>query len=104
LVPNYGKMMKQVQKLQQDMAKVQEELADEKVEASAGGGMVKVVVSGQQKILEVKINPEALDPSDVEMLEDMILVATSEAMQKAQDLAAQRLGPLTGGLNVPGLM
>lgn len=103
-MPHYGKMMKQVQKLQQDMAKAQEELAQEKIEASVGGGMVRVVISGQQEVLEIKISPEAVDPNDVQMLEDLILAAVKEAMRQAQDLAARKLGGLTGGLSIPGLM
>ena len=98
------KMMKQVQKLQQDIAKAQEELAQEKIEASVGGGMVRVVISGQQEVLEIKISPEAVDPNDVQMLEDLILAAVKEAMRQAQDLSARKLGGLTGGLSIPGLM
>lgn len=103
-MPHYGKMMKQVQKLQQDIAKAQEELAQEKIEASVGGGMVRVVISGQQEVLEIKISPEAVDPNDVQMLEDLILAAVKEAMRQAKDLAARKLGGLTGGLSIPGLM
>lgn len=103
-MPHYGKMMKQVQKLQQDIAKAQEELAQEKIEASVGGGMVRVVISGQQEVLEIKISPEAVDPNDVQMLEDLILAAVKEAMRQAQDLSARKLGGLTGGLSIPGLM
>lgn len=101
--PDYGKIMKQVQKMQQDMAKAQEELGNERIEASAGGGMVKVVVSGNQQLLEIKIDPQAVDPNDVEMLQDMILAAVNEGMRQAQELAARKLGSLTGGLNIPGL-
>lgn len=103
-MPHYGKMMKQVQKLQQDIAKAQEELAQEKIEASVGGGTVRVVISGQQEVLEIKISPEAVDPNDVQMLEDLILAAVKEAMRQAQDLSARKLGGLTGGLSIPGLM
>lgn len=101
--PDYGKIMKQVQKMQQDMAKAQEELGNERIEASAGGGMVKVVVSGNQQLLEIKIDPQAVDPNDVEMLQDMILAAVNEGMRQAQELASRKLGSLTGGLNIPGL-
>lgn len=101
--PDYGKIMKQVQKMQQDMAKAQEELGNERIEASAGGGMVKVVVSGNQQLLEIKIDPQAVDPNDVEMLQDMILAAVNEGMRQAQELAARKLGGLTAGLNIPGL-
>lgn len=104
MIPNYGKMMKQIQKLQQDMAKAQEELAQEKIETSTGGGMVKVTINGQQEVLEIKIEPSAVNPDDVEMLEDMILVAVNEAMRQCRDLASKKLGGLTGGLSIPGLM
>lgn len=101
---NYGKMMKQVQEMQKQMAKAQEELADEVVEASAGGGMVTVKVSGDLKIQEIKIDPGAVDPDDAEMLEDMVMAAVNEALRSAQELASNKLGGLTGGLNIPGLM
>ena len=101
---NYGKMMKQVQEMQKQMVKAQEELANEEVEASAGGGMVTVKVTGDLKIKSIKIDPGAVDPDDVEMLEDMVLAATNEAMRSAQELASSRMNGLTGGLNIPGLM
>lgn len=101
--PNYQKMMKQVQKMQADMAKAQEELAKEEVEASAGGGMVTVRMTGALEITSVKIDPAAVDPEDVELLEDMVLAAANEALRSAQDLASKRLGGLTAGLNLPGL-
>ncbi|MCZ7664484.1 MAG: YbaB/EbfC family nucleoid-associated protein [Thermoleophilia bacterium] len=101
--PNYQKMMKQVQKMQADMAKAQEELAKEVVEASAGGGMVTVKVTGALEIESVKIDPAAVDPEDVEMLEDMVLAAANEALRSAQDLANKKLGGLTAGLNLPGM-
>ncbi len=101
---NYGKMMKQVQDMQKQMVKAQEELATMEVEASAGGGMVTVKVSGDLKINSVKIDPGAVDPDDVEMLEDMILAATNEALRSAQELASSKMSGLTGGLNIPGLM
>jgi DNA-binding YbaB/EbfC family protein len=101
--PNYQKMLKQVQKMQADMAKIQEDLANEVVEASAGGGMVTVQVSGALEIKGIKIDPAAVDPDDVEMLEDMVLAATNEALRSAQELANRRLGGLTAGLGIPGL-
>ena len=101
--PNYQKMMKQVQKMQADMAKVQEDLANEMVEASAGGGMVTVQVSGAIEIKSIKIDPTAVDPDDMEMLEDMIMAAANEALRSAQELANKRLGGVTAGLNIPGL-
>lgn len=101
--PNYQKMMKQVQKMQDDMARAQEELAKEVVEASAGGGMVTVRVSGNLDVVGIKIDPAAVDPEDVEMLEDLVLAATNEALRTAQDLQQKRLGAVTSGLNIPGL-
>lgn len=95
--------MRQLQKLQNQMDKVQEELAKATVETSAGGGAVKVVITGQQRIESIKISPEAVDPQDVELLEDMVLAAVNDAIEKSQAMATQRLGALTGGLNIPGL-
>ena len=96
-------MMQQAQKLQAQLAKAQEELGNMTVEASSGGGAVTVVMNGQQKILSVKISPEVVNPEDVEMLEDMVLTAVSEAIAKSQEAAAKQLGGLTGGLKIPGL-
>lgn len=96
-------MMRQAQELQAKLAKAQRELAEATIEASSGGGAVKVTITGQMKILSIKISPEAINPDDVEMLEDLVLAAVTEAMAKAQELAAQRLGKLTGGLKIPGL-
>jgi len=101
---NIQKMMKQAQKMQRQMMEAQEALADERIEATSGGGMVKVVADGQQNILELKIDPEAVDPEDVEMLEDMVLAAISEALRKSRDLAEERLGAFTKGMKIPGLM
>ena len=101
--PNYNNMMKQVQKMQADMAKMQEDLANEVVEASAGGGMVTVEVTGAIEIKSIKIDPAAVDPEDVEMLEDMIMAAANEALRSAQELANKKLGGITAGLNIPGL-
>ncbi len=96
-------MLRQAQELQAKLAKAQKELAEATVEASSGGGAVTVTVTGQLKILSVKIAPEAINPDDAELLEDLVLTAVSEAMNKAQELAAERLGKITGGLNIPGL-
>jgi len=96
-------MLRQAQELQAKLAKAQQELADLTIEASSGGGAVKVTITGQLKILSVKISPEAINPDDAELLEDLVLTAVTEAMAKAQELAAQRLGKITGGLNIPGL-
>ncbi|HDZ86061.1 hypothetical protein LCGC14_0889250 [marine sediment metagenome] len=98
------KMMKQMQQMQRQMAQIEEELKGEKVDATAGGGMVKATVSGKQDILEIKINPEAVDPQDVELLEDMVTAAVREAIEKSRELAQQKMGGLTGGMNIPGLM
>ena len=100
---NYGKMMKQLQQMQQGVAKIQEDLAQERIEATAGGGMVAVAVNGQQEMLEVRIEKEAVDPDDVEMLQDMVLAAANEALRKSRDIATAKLGQLTGGVNIPGL-
>lgn len=97
-------MMKQAQRMQAEMARVQEELASATVEASAGGGMVKVVMTGDLRVESVLIDPEAVDPEDVAMLQDMVAAAVNEASRQAQDLASKRMGEVTGGLNIPGLM
>jgi nucleoid-associated protein EbfC len=101
--PNINKMLKQVQQMQVDMAKAQEQLKNEVVEASAGGGMVTVKVSGDLEVKEIRIDPDAVDPEDVELLKDMVLAATNEAIRSAQDLANRKLGGLTGGLDLGGL-
>jgi DNA-binding YbaB/EbfC family protein len=98
-----GKMMKQVQKMQADMAKMQEDLQTREVEATAGGGVVKVVASGKQEIISITIDPQAVDPEDVEMLQDLILAATNEALRKAQEMVATEMSKITGGLKIPGL-
>jgi hypothetical protein len=104
--PNMQQMLKQVQKMQEDMMAAQESLKDELVDASAGGGMVTVQVSGDLHLKSIKIDPEAVDPEDVELLQDMVLAAINEGMRAAQELAASKLGPLAsglGGLGLPGL-
>jgi len=104
--PQYQKMLRQVQDMQKAMAKAQEELADETVEASAGGGTVTVVVTGALQVREVRIDPAAVDPDDVEMLQDLVTAATNEALRAAQALAQQKLGGATAGVdlpNIPGL-
>lgn len=101
---NMAGMMKKVQKLQADMAKLQEELKSRTLEATAGGGAVKVVVNGEKQIVSVKIDPAAVDPEDIEMLEDMIMAAVNEAIKKVDDMMAQEMGKLTGGLKLPGGM
>ncbi len=101
--PNMQQMMAQVQKMQRDMATVQEELKQETVDASAGGGMVTVTVSGDLVIQAVKIDPSAVDPEDVEMLSDIILAAANEALRAAQELAGKRMEGITGGMDLGGM-
>jgi hypothetical protein len=101
---NMNNMMKQVQKMQQDMAKLQEELEEREVEATAGGGAVKVVATGKKNILSIKIDPEVIDEDDIEMLEDLVLAAVNEAIVKAEEMVNSEMGKITGGMNIPGLM
>jgi nucleoid-associated protein EbfC len=101
--PNMNKMLQQVQKMQQDMVAAQEQLKQETVEASAGGGMVKVVVSGDLEVKSIAIAAEAIDPEDPELLQDMVLAAVNEGLRSAQELAATKMGGLTGGLDLGGL-
>jgi DNA-binding YbaB/EbfC family protein len=96
-------IMRQAQELQAKLAKAQEELAQATVEASSGGGAVKVTVNGQQELQSVKISPEAINPDDAELLEDLVVAAINEAMTKSKELAAERLAKITGGLKIPGL-
>ena len=96
-------MMKQARKMQAKMEAAQAEAALETVEATAGGGMVTVGVSGDLKIRYVEINPEAVDPEDVEMLQDMVVAAVNEGIEKAQALTAEKMSAITGGMNIPGL-
>jgi hypothetical protein len=101
---NMGNMMKQAQKLQAKMMKLQEELAERTVESSAGGGMVKVVANGRQQIVSIEIEQEVVDPEDVEMLQDMVTAAVNDALTKSQEMVNEEMSKLTGGLNIPGLM
>ena len=100
---NMDKIMKQAQKMQAQMAKVQEDLAGEKVEGSAGGGMVTVTANGQGNVVAVRIDPEVMKDDDVEMLEDLVLAAVNEALRRSKELAAERMGKITGGLGSMGL-
>ena len=100
---NQMQMMKQAQKMQQDLLKMQEEMQTKEYEATAGGGVVTAVVNGQKELLRISIDPEAVDPEDVEMLQDMVVAAVNEAMRKAEAEAAQNMSKLTGGLNLGGL-
>ena len=96
-------MIKQAQKMQQDMLKMQEEMENKEYEATVGGGMVKAVVNGKHTVLSVEINPEAIDPEDVEMLQDMVVAAVNEAMRNAESEANANMSKLTGSLNLGGL-
>jgi len=96
-------LIKQAQQLQAKLAKAQEELGNKTVEASSGGGAVKVVMDGHQKVHSVEITPEVADSGDVEILQDLVMTAVNEAIAASQELAADHLGKVTGGLNVPGL-
>jgi DNA-binding YbaB/EbfC family protein len=98
-----GNMMKQAQKLQSKIFKLQEELADKTVETTVGGGMVKAVANGKQELLSIKIDPEVVDPSDVQMLEDLITAAVNEVLKKSQEMVSQEMTKLTGGFNIPGI-
>ena len=95
--------MQQVKMLQEKMAKIQEELATKTVESSAGGGMVTAVMNGRQELVSLKLEPQVVDPEDIEMLQDLIVAAVNDALRKAQELAAGDMGKLAGGLNIPGL-
>ena len=98
------KMMKQAQKMQMEAARAQEEIASMEFEATAGGGMIKAVVSGNMELKSITIDSAAVDPEDVEMLEDMIVVAVNEALSTATDTSAQRMNSIMGGVKIPGLM
>ncbi len=100
--PNMQQLLKQAQKMQEDMIAAQESLKDEIVEASAGGGMVSVKVTGDQVLKEIKIDPEAVDPDDVELLQDMVMAAINEGLRASQELAAAKMGGIAGGLGGGG--
>ncbi len=101
---NMNKMMKQAQQLQTKMAKLQEEMGDKTVEATAGGGMVKVVANGKQQVVSIQVEKEVVDPEDVEMLQDLIVAAVNEALSRSQAMVNEEMSKLTGGMNIPGLM
>jgi DNA-binding YbaB/EbfC family protein len=98
-----GNLMKQAQQMQQRIVKLQEELAQRTVEASVGGGMVTVTVNGKSEVLRIKIEPQAVDPDDIDMLEDLIVAGVNEAHRKAQEMVAEEMSKLTGGMKIPGL-
>lgn len=100
---NMQQMMKQARKMQEQMVAMQEQLATKTVEASAGGGMVKVSVNGNMQLENITIDPDALDPEDVEMLQDMIVAAANEAIRGMGDIANREMGAITGGMNIPGM-
>jgi DNA-binding YbaB/EbfC family protein len=106
-MPNMGNIMKQVQQFQNNMAKLQEELADKTVEATAGGGMVTAVANGKREIVSITIDPEVVDPEDLEMLQDLVQAAVNDALTRAKAMESEEMGKLTAGLNlpnIPGLM
>lgn len=98
-----GNMMQQLRQLQEEMARTQDALGDEVVQVSVGGGVVQMTMTGHQHLQSVQIEPDILNPDDVEMLQDLVLAAVNEAIERSQKLASDRMGGLTGGLNVPGL-
>jgi len=104
LTQNFGNIMKQAKKMQEKIASIQAELEGKTVEATAGGGMVTVVVNGKFEILSLKIDKEVVNPADVDMLEDLIMAAVNEGIRKAQEMATAEMSKITGGFNIPGLM
>jgi DNA-binding YbaB/EbfC family protein len=100
---NMQKLMKQAQKMQQDMARIQEELSNTEVEGVAGGGMVRVIATGSSEILSIAIDPEIIDPKDPEMLEDLVLAAIKDALAAATALSSEKMSSVTGGMNMPGM-
>lgn len=101
---NMGKIMKQAQKMQEKMLRMQEELAAKTVEATAGGGMITAVVNGKYELVSLKIEREVVDPEDIEMLQDLIVAAVNEGIRKSQEMAQEEMAKITGGLNIPGLI
>ncbi len=100
---NMNKMMKQMQKMQKEMAKAQEELGEQRIEGTAGGGMVTVIMTGHKEVVDVNIKEEVVDPEDVEMLQDLVLAATNDALKKVDELTNQKMGKFTQGMNLPGM-
>ena len=103
-MPNMNNMMKQVKKMQKDMEKAQKELEEKEFSSTAGGGVVEATVNGKKEVISVKIDPDVVDPEDVEMLEDLIMVAINDANSQADKFNEDNMGKLTGGINIPGLM
>ena len=102
-MPNMGKLLKQAQQMQAKMSQIQEELGQKTIEATAGGGMVKVTANGNQEIVSIQIDPEVIDPDDIEMLQDLIMAAINDAIKRAKDMMNEEMGKLTKGLNLPGM-
>jgi DNA-binding YbaB/EbfC family protein len=100
---NMNNMMKQMQKMQKKMEEVQAQVDATELEATSGGGAVKVVVNGKREVLDIEIDPSVVDPEDVEMLQDLVMAAVNEALRKAEEFASKEMGKVTGGLNIPGL-
>jgi DNA-binding YbaB/EbfC family protein len=100
---NMGNMMKQVQKMQKQMQQKQEELKEQTVKGTAGGGMVTITANGHKEIIDIEIKPEAVDPDDVEMLQDLVLAAMNDALKQVDELVGKEMGQFTGGMNIPGL-
>lgn len=98
-----GNLMKMAQQAQKQMAKLQEELADKTIEASAGGGMISAVVNGKQELISIRIEKDVVDPEDVEMLQDLVVAAVNEALRKAQEMISGEMSKITGGMNIPGM-
>jgi DNA-binding YbaB/EbfC family protein len=103
-IPGLGDMMRQAQKMVEDTQKLDEELATERVEATSGGGMVKAVANGKGDVIEIKIDAQVVDPTDVEMLEDLVVSAVREVIQKSLEMKAARVQEITGGLSLPGML
>jgi len=104
MAKGFGNIMKQAKVMQERIGKIQEELATKTVEASAGGGMVTAVVSGGQELVSIKIDPEVIDPDDIEMLEDLVVAAINEGLKRSQEMMAEEMAKITGGIKIPGLM
>ena len=102
-MPNMGKLMKQAQQLQTKMAKMQEELSEKTVEASAGGGMIIAVANGRQELVSIQIEQEVIDPDDAEMLQDLIMAAVNDALNRAKEMMNEEMGKVTQGMNIPGM-
>nr|WP_072537471.1 YbaB/EbfC family nucleoid-associated protein [Anaerococcus mediterraneensis] len=103
-MPNMNNMMKQVKKMQADMEKAQQEIEEKEFTSSAGGGVVEATINGKKEVVAIKIDPDVVDPEDVEMLQDLIMVAVNEAISQADKFNEEKMGKLTGGINIPGLM